>query len=726
MKGDRSFRPEFARPLALLRRIGDATAGKRAPFALTALAASVAALAALGLLSLGSPARDVETDAKPAAFLDPSITFRAASSAGNSNATTLTISRPAGVVQNDFLIAQITVRGGIGTTITAPAGWTLLRRENNGATLGQAIYHKVATASEPASYTWMFNGNRTASGGIIAYSGVDTANPIDASGGQTGSGSMVTAPSIITTTSDTMLVGFFGIAHSATFTPPMGMTERYDVASTGAPMPDRTSSAGADEPRPMAGPTGTRTATATQSAAWVGQSVALRPTAVARTTSTTVECDPEEFQAGGSTECTATVTDTGPGAGSPPMGTVSWESDQTGAFAPNPCVLVSTGAESSACSVTYTSTVVGEHELTATYSGSLAHASSSGTATVTVTLRATTTTVECDPEEFQAGGSTECTATVTDTGPGAGSPPMGTVSWESDQTGAFAPNPCVLVSTGAESSACSVTYTSTVVGEHELTATYSGSLAHASSSGTATVTVTPGPPATVTVDPPTDVNEIDEEHCVTATVTDAFDNPTPGVTVFFTVTGSNRASGTRTTGADGTTGKFCYTGRLFGEDLITAVADANDNGKPDQGEPTGTATKTWLLPGPPLPCDVIVTEGGWIIADNGDRASFGGNAHAETGGEVTGEQNYQDHGPVQPMQVKSTEVLTVLCSQDGKRASIFGFATIDGSGQHAYRIDVGDLGEPGVGSDTYGILLSTGYESGEQVLKGGNVQIHLK
>jgi hypothetical protein len=621
MKGDRSFRPEFARPLALLRRIGDATAGKRAPFALTALAASVAALAALGLLSLGSPARDVETDAKPAAFLDPSITFRAASSAGNSNATTLTISRPAGVVQNDFLIAQITVRGGIGTTITAPAGWTLLRRENNGATLGQAIYHKVATASEPASYTWMFNGNRTASGGIIAYSGVDTANPIDASGGQTGSGSMVTAPSIITTTSDTMLVGFFGIAHSATFTPPMGMTERYDVASTGAPMPDRTSSAGADEPRPMAGPTGTRTATATQSAAWVGQSVALRPTAVARTTSTTVECD---------------------------------------------------------------------------------------------------------PEEFQAGGSTECTATVTDTGPGAGSPPMGTVSWESDQTGAFAPNPCVLVSTGAESSACSVTYTSTVVGEHELTATYSGSLAHASSSGTATVTVTPGPPATVTVDPPTDVNEIDEEHCVTATVTDAFDNPTPGVTVFFTVTGSNRASGTRTTGADGTTGKFCYTGRLFGEDLITAVADANDNGKPDQGEPTGTATKTWLLPGPPLPCDVIVTEGGWIIADNGDRASFGGNAHAETGGEVTGEQNYQDHGPVQPMQVKSTEVLTVLCSQDGKRASIFGFATIDGSGQHAYRIDVGDLGEPGVGSDTYGILLSTGYESGEQVLKGGNVQIHLK
>ena len=41
-----------------------------------------------------------------------------------------------------------------------------------------------------------------------------------------------------------------------------------------------------------------------------------------------------------------------------------------------------------------------------------------------------------------------------------------------------------------------------------------------------------------------------------------------------------------------------------------------------------------------------------------------------------------------------------------------------------YRIDVQDLGEPGKGSDTYRIQLDTGYDSGEQVLEGGNVQIH--
>ncbi|MBI2466589.1 MAG: hypothetical protein HYV62_02015 [Candidatus Rokubacteria bacterium] len=40
-----------------------------------------------------------------------------------------------------------------------------------------------------------------------------------------------------------------------------------------------------------------------------------------------------------------------------------------------------------------------------------------------------------------------------------------------------------------------------------------------------------------------------------------------------------------------------------------------------------------------------------------------------------------------------------------------------------YRINVQDLGEPGAGQDTYGILLQTGYSSGDQTLEGGNVQI---
>jgi hypothetical protein len=56
-------------------------------------------------------------------------------------------------------------------------------------------------------------------------------------------------------------------------------------------------------------------------------------------------------------------------------------------------------------------------------------------------------------------------------------------------------------------------------------------------------------------------------------------------------------------------------------------------------------------------------------------------------------------------------------------ATIFGEATIDGTGTYVFRIDLSDLGSPRSG-DTYGILLSNGYNSGVQTLSGGNITIH--
>ena len=43
------------------------------------------------------------------------------------------------------------------------------------------VYQRVATGAEPASYTWTFGGQVVhggAVGGIITFSGVDTASPI--------------------------------------------------------------------------------------------------------------------------------------------------------------------------------------------------------------------------------------------------------------------------------------------------------------------------------------------------------------------------------------------------------------------------------------------------------------------------------------------------------------------------------------------------------------------
>jgi Bacterial Ig-like domain (group 1)/Beta-propeller repeat len=233
---------------------------------------------------------------------------------------------------------------------------------------------------------------------------------------------------------------------------------------------------------------------------------------------------------------------------------------------------------------------------------------------------------------------------------------------------------------------------------------------------------TTGLPAKLTLNPPTASNPVDSEHCITATVQDAAQNPVANVVVRFQVSGSVTTSGSATTDANGEA-TFCYVGPpLPGADTITAFADADSNNVQDPGEPSGVATKIWVLPLSTPLCEI--TNGGWIIAENGDRATFGGHAKADASGETQGQQEYLDHGPTERLNVQSINVLAIVC--DGStRASIFGQATVNGLGVVNYRINLQDLGVPGKAGDTYQ-LFSDGYDSGEQPLGGGNILIRRK
>jgi Bacterial Ig domain len=202
------------------------------------------------------------------------ISFVAVASAANATATTLTIAAPAGVTPGHVLLAAVHVRGQ--PAITPPSGWVLVRQEQNGSNMRAAVYYKVATGSEPGSYTWTFASSQAAAGGITAWSGVSTTTPIDAHGGQVNASSnTITAPSITTTTANTMLVGFFGIGPATMLTPPAGMTERWDVASTQGSF--KATSGAASALQAAAGATGTRSATSGATSTNIGQLVALRP-----------------------------------------------------------------------------------------------------------------------------------------------------------------------------------------------------------------------------------------------------------------------------------------------------------------------------------------------------------------------------------------------------------------------------------------------------------------
>jgi hypothetical protein len=230
-------------------------------------------------------------------------------------------------------------------------------------------------------------------------------------------------------------------------------------------------------------------------------------------------------------------------------------------------------------------------------------------------------------------------------------------------------------------------------------------------------------PTTLTLDPLAATNPVGTQHCVTATVLDQFGDPMEDVEVVFSVSGSVTDGGTVTTDSNGEA-EFCYQGPDFpGADAIHAFADSNSSGDEDPGEPFGDATKTWVLPVSTPGCEVKITNGGWIIADNGDKSSFGGVAMADGAGNASGNEEYQDHGPADPFNLHGS-VLVVVCDSTTS-ATIYGQATIDGAGSHFYRIRVEDNKEPGKGFDKYWMLIDTGYDSGNKVLKGGNVQIHL-
>ena len=213
---------------------------------------------------------------------EAAIAFRSGASVDqNGQAASIMINKPTGTAKGDLLIASIAVRPQT-ATITAPTGWTLVNRQNNpnGDPNALAVYTKVATNTEPASYTWSFSANTGNAGGIMAFSGVDNTTPVNVSGGSITAATTTTftAPSVTTTVTNTMIVTAHEYASSDRWTAPTGMTEVYDVASLAVPNALGIAVLGSYRTQAAAGATGSFTATAASNAATgAGITVALRP-----------------------------------------------------------------------------------------------------------------------------------------------------------------------------------------------------------------------------------------------------------------------------------------------------------------------------------------------------------------------------------------------------------------------------------------------------------------
>lgn len=199
-----------------------------------------------------------------------------ASTSATPTGTTVVLSVPTGVAAGDVLIAAMTVASGT-ATVTPPAGWAAV------ASVAQATNHRTETfsrvvdGSEPATYTWTLSVNVRSAGGMIAYRGVDQANPVNVTATTAASAGAVTSPAVTTTVDNTRLLAVLGsrqstgqqsYAFEATF------TEQWDVSWTTTIF---MASGLADRNVTTASAIGPFTHTQAITSAWTGISIALVP-----------------------------------------------------------------------------------------------------------------------------------------------------------------------------------------------------------------------------------------------------------------------------------------------------------------------------------------------------------------------------------------------------------------------------------------------------------------
>lgn len=249
-------------------------------------AANSGAAAQATSVTIAKPAGVVQDDvmvAQIAQGKDAAPTFVAASTVAICAGNNTIVAKPAGTVQNDVMIAQISFTND--GDVNLPAGWNLIRDDRSGTppqNIGprQKLLWKRAGASEPTSYNFTAIGLSGRAITLVTYRGVILiGDPVDAHGGQLGTTAAV-APSITTIGFHRMLVACFSsnqdmIIEGPKWTPPAGMTERSDngincnLADISSEFADQVVQQGA---------TGTRTATQVGvSTRTVGALVALKP-----------------------------------------------------------------------------------------------------------------------------------------------------------------------------------------------------------------------------------------------------------------------------------------------------------------------------------------------------------------------------------------------------------------------------------------------------------------
>lgn len=164
-------------------------------------------------------------------------------SSGFSNVSSLAINAPATITSGNLLSALVEVDGALSSawaSSDAPAGWTLIDGTTTAATGGHfngALFWKIATGSEPSSYTFSTPDGSSAPmrGWVSQFTGNDSTTPINAHSAlvYNTSGSAAVFNSVTTGVANTLIVLSSASGGSGTTTTTPATTNFDDSFSAG-------------------------------------------------------------------------------------------------------------------------------------------------------------------------------------------------------------------------------------------------------------------------------------------------------------------------------------------------------------------------------------------------------------------------------------------------------------------------------------------------------------
>ncbi len=91
--------------------------------------------------------------------------------------TSIALSKPAGTVEGDLMIAYVFVPWNGSAGATAPAGWNNLHNDNGLNQSSVSTWYKFASASEPTGWTWQGASSTNLQGGVTTYRGLSRSSP---------------------------------------------------------------------------------------------------------------------------------------------------------------------------------------------------------------------------------------------------------------------------------------------------------------------------------------------------------------------------------------------------------------------------------------------------------------------------------------------------------------------------------------------------------------------